>query len=58
MADKSSFIQSVNAGYTFKGKALYGRAMLDGETLGEAIVHLPLGTMNRHGADSRSYGNG
>ncbi len=59
MADKSSFIQSVNAGYTFKGESfVLGAAMLEGETLGEAMVHLPLRTMNRHGLIAGATGTG
>ena len=59
MADKNSFIQSVNAGYTFKGESFtMGAAILDGEVLSDALVHLPLKTMNRHGLIAGATGTG
>ena len=59
MADKNSFIQSVNTGYTFKGESfIVGAAMLNGEVLSEALVRLPLKTMNRHGLIAGATGTG
>ncbi|HTN07796.1 helicase HerA-like domain-containing protein [Agriterribacter sp.] len=59
MPDKNAFIPSVNAGYTFKGESfVLGAAMLDGQVLSEAIVHLPLKTMNRHGLIAGATGTG
>lgn len=59
MADKDSFIQSVNNGYTFKGESFtIGGAILQGEVLKEAMVKLPLRTMNRHGLIAGATGTG
>ncbi len=59
MADKNTFIQSVTAGYTFRGESFtLGAAMLNGEVLSEAPVHLPLKTMNRHGLIAGATGTG
>ncbi|HRO46191.1 helicase HerA-like domain-containing protein [Agriterribacter sp.] len=59
MADKNAFIQSVNAGYTFRGESFaLGAATLNGEVLSEALVHLPLKTMNRHGLIAGATGTG
>src|SRR5688572_2299702 len=47
---KEKFIETITSGYTFKGEcAQLGAAMLDGEVIAEALVYLPLKTMNRHG---------
>lgn len=59
MADKNAFITTINKGYTFKGENFtIGAAMLDGQVLGEALVHLPLKTMNRHGLIAGATGTG
>lgn len=59
MSDKNLFIQSVNSGYTFKGESFtMGAAILNGEVLSEALVHLPLKTMNRHGLIAGATGTG
>ena len=59
MADKNSFIQSVNTGYTFKGESfVVGAAILNGEVLSEALVRLPLKTLNRHGLIAGATGTG
>lgn len=59
MADKKLFIEAINSGYTFKGEYItIGAAMLGGEVLSEAPVHLPLKTMNRHGLIAGATGTG
>ena len=59
MPTQEQFIQSVNAGYSFKGdKVKIGVAMLDGQVVPEADVYLPLKTMNRHGLIAGATGTG
>lgn len=59
MADKKSFSEIVQAGYSFKGEALkIGRAMLDGEVVPGADISVPLKTMNRHGLIAGATGTG
>jgi len=59
MASKTNFIQIINEGYTFKGESiLIGGAMLDGQTIPEAIVKIPLRTLNRHGLIAGATGTG
>lgn len=59
MADKKSFIEEINLGYTFKGESVQiGAAMLDGEVLAEAPIFLPLKTLNRHGLIAGATGTG
>ncbi len=59
MADKQSFIDNINSGYSFKGESVQlGAAMLDGEVLAEAPVRLPLRTLNRHGLIAGATGTG
>ncbi|MBS1590211.1 MAG: DUF853 family protein, partial [Bacteroidetes bacterium] len=59
MADVNQFIETINSGYTFKGECVpLGAAALDGKVIKEAIVNLPLKTMNRHGLISGATGTG
>ena len=59
MGDKTSFVEQINAGYTFKGDSfVLGAAMLNGETIADAKVKLPLKTMNRHGLIAGATGTG
>lgn len=59
MPDKNAFIDSVKAGYSFKGENFpLGAAMLDGEVLTGTLVQLPLKTMNRHGLIAGATGTG
>lgn len=59
MADKNTFTASIITGYQFKGESFaIGASMLNGEVLNEAIVHLPLRTMNRHGLIAGATGTG
>ncbi len=59
MSDQSSFLASVQAGYTFKGeKVKIGRAKLDNEVVADADVFLPLKMLNRHGLIAGATGTG
>lgn len=59
MADNAKFIESIEAGYTFKGTTFpLGGAMLNGEVLTGTLVHVPLRTMNRHGLVAGATGTG
>uniref|UniRef100_UPI00374DA1F7 helicase HerA-like domain-containing protein n=1 Tax=Ferruginibacter sp. TaxID=1940288 RepID=UPI00374DA1F7 len=59
MSAKEEFIQSINAGYTFKGEAVQiGAAVFNGEVVPEAKILLPLKTMNRHGLIAGATGTG
>ncbi len=59
MTDKSTFIQIINDGYSFKGDSIViGGAMLDDETLTGTLVKAPLKTFNRHGLIAGATGTG
>ncbi|MAY22453.1 MAG: ATPase [Flavobacteriaceae bacterium] len=59
MADKQVFFEYINSGYTTKGDAItLGAAMLNGETITNALVKVPLKTMNRHGLIAGATGTG
>ena len=59
MPTKEEFIQSINAGYTFKGEAVQiGAAVFNGEVVPDAKILLPLKTMNRHGLIAGATGTG
>jgi len=59
MAKKDDFVQAVKSEYTFKGESVkIGAAMLDGEVIPDAVVSLPLKTMNRHGLIAGATGTG
>lgn len=59
MADLSKFIQHINEGYTSKGDSIVlGAALLDGTPQKEALVTLPLKTLNRHGLIAGATGTG
>ncbi|WP_271856191.1 helicase HerA-like domain-containing protein [Patiriisocius marinus] len=59
MADKSAFFDYINEGYKTKGDSItMGAAMLDGETVTNALVKIPLKTMNRHGLIAGATGTG
>lgn len=59
MADQQSFTSAIQEGYTFKGATMpIGAAMLDGQVVKEAVVQVPLKTMNRHGLISGATGTG
>src|SRR6266576_2163131 len=59
MADKNVFVDAIKNGYSFKGESVQiGAAVLDGETVPEAGIFLPLKTMNRHGLIAGATGTG
>ncbi len=59
MSQKEDFFKYITKGYNPKGDAIImGAAMLDGETLTNAHVKIPLKTMNRHGLIAGATGTG
>jgi len=59
MSKRDEFIEHINAGNTFKGDYIpIGAAMLDGETVTDTLVKIPLKTMNRHGLIAGATGTG
>src|SRR5450432_2464633 len=59
MADQSTFLNAVKAGYTFKSESVkIGIGMLDGKPVTGADINLPLKTMNRHGLIAGATGTG
>ena len=59
MSNKNTFIKHINDGNTFKGDYItLGAAMLEGETMTNAFVNVPLKTMNRHGLIAGATGTG
>jgi uncharacterized protein len=59
MNQKDNFVTQITNGYTTKGaNIILGSAMLDGEAISEAMVKLPLKTLNRHGLIAGATGTG
>lgn len=59
MANKQVFFDYINEGYSTKGDAIVlGAAMLDGEAITNALVKIPLKTLNRHGLIAGATGTG
>ena len=59
MERKEAFFNHINEGYTTKGDFItFGSAMLDGETIKDAFVKVPLKTLNRHGLIAGATGTG
>ncbi|WP_456461103.1 helicase HerA-like domain-containing protein [Lutibacter sp.] len=59
MGRKEDFFNEITEGYKTKGDAIiFGSAMLDGETMKDAFVKVPLKTLNRHGLISGATGTG
>lgn len=59
MSQRDKFIKSITEGNTFKGDFItLGAAILEGETIGEAHVKIPLKTLNRHGLIAGATGTG
>ncbi|SIP89699.1 hypothetical protein SAMN05880574_1021 [Chryseobacterium sp. RU37D] len=59
MADKTQFIEELNARYTPKGDhIILGKGMLNGEVIPEVNVTIPLKTINRHGLIAGATGTG
>lgn len=59
MADQQAFFDHITHGNTFKGDSIaLGAAMLNGETITNALVKIPLKTLNRHGLIAGATGTG
>ena len=59
MSTKDDFFKYIEEGYTTKGDYItMGSAILDGETLTNAFVKIPLKTLNRHGLIAGATGTG
>jgi DNA helicase HerA-like ATPase len=59
MADTQAFFDYIEKGNTFKGDAItLGAAMLEGEAITDALVKIPLKTLNRHGLIAGATGTG
>jgi DNA helicase HerA-like ATPase len=59
MSRTDDFLKEITEGNTNKGDYItLGAAMLDGETLTNAFVNVPLKTMNRHGLIAGATGTG
>ena len=59
MATKENFITQITNGYTNKGGEItLGTALLNGEVIPEAMVKIPLKTINRHGLIAGATGTG
>ncbi len=59
MTNSETFFKDITEGNTFKGDYItLGSAMLNGETIKNAYVNVPLKTMNRHGLIAGATGTG
>lgn len=59
MGNKEKFFEHIEQGYTTKGDyIIMGAGMLDGETITNAYVKVPLKTLNRHGLIAGATGTG
>ena len=59
MSRTETFFNHIKDGNTFKGDFItLGSAMLDGETIKDAFVKVPLKTLNRHGLIAGATGTG
>ena len=59
MSKIDTFLKHINDGYACQGDFIaLGSAMLDGETIPDARVRVPLKTMNRHGLIAGATGTG
>ncbi|WP_375325265.1 helicase HerA-like domain-containing protein [Flagellimonas sp. GZD32] len=59
MDNKEKFFEHIEQGYAMKGDFItMGAAMLDGETMTNAFVKVPLKTLNRHGLIAGATGTG
>jgi DNA helicase HerA-like ATPase len=59
MSQKEAFFEYINKGYKTKGDFIaLGAAMLGEETITDAIVKVPLKTLNRHGLIAGATGTG
>ena len=54
-----TFLQQIEEGYNFKTESIrLGAAILEGEVMKEAVVAVPLKTLNRHGLIAGATGSG
>jgi uncharacterized protein len=59
MSKIDSFLKQIADGYNCKGDYIaLGSAILDGETIADALIKIPLKTMNRHGLIAGATGTG
>ncbi|MBO0343335.1 MAG: helicase HerA-like domain-containing protein [Bacteroidota bacterium] len=59
MGNKEKFFEHIEQGYAMKGDYItVGAGMLDGETMTNAYIKVPLKTMNRHGLIAGATGTG
>lgn len=59
MGNKEKFFEHIEQGYATKGDFItVGAGMLDGETMTNAYIKIPLKTMNRHGLIAGATGTG
>lgn len=59
MGNKEKFFEHIEQGYAMKGDYItMGAGMLDGETITNAYIKIPLKTMNRHGLIAGATGTG
>lgn len=59
MPTKEEFRKHIDEGYATKGDSItMGAAMLDGEAVTDALVKIPLKTLNRHGLIAGATGTG
>ena len=59
MPNKDHFISTIKSGNTFKGDYItLGAGKLEGETIENAFINIPLKTMNRHGLIAGATGTG
>jgi DNA helicase HerA-like ATPase len=59
MSKIDTFLKHINDGYACQGDYIeLGSAILDGETIPDARVRIPLKTMNRHGLIAGATGTG
>ena len=59
MDRKEAFFNHITEGYATKGDYItFGSAILDGETIKDAFVKVPLKTLNRHGLIAGATGTG
>ena len=56
---KEQFREKIISGYNFKETSIVlGGAMLNGETLADTLIKVPLKTLNRHGLIAGATGTG
>ena len=59
MSSKENFIQKIKSGYTFKDDYItLGAGIFQNECISDALINIPLKTLNRHGLISGATGTG